>query len=488
MYRFFLIAILESLFLVSASSAQSNKQISLSSAIDIAKQHSATIKELQSAYRQAILEHDIYKASHKPSLTLVLTPSRYNRSIVQRYVSDQDQDVYRTQETLYSSGRLTLAQKVGFTGGDLFLYSEVGAYKTFGSNGYTQFTAVPVGFGYSQQLIGYNAYKWDKKIEEGRFQQAQQQLAYATEGLSANVSELFIAALLEQKQLELAKEALAISDTLLHQGYVLEKVGRLTQSNLLLLQLEKSKAEKSLLESESNSKSALRELCEYIGLPNQDRYFLSTPQLPTPIGLDEKEVSAYATLNNPINKQLALTTLSAKQILDKAQKQRYADASFEFTVGFNQTGRSFSDAYRKPLRQDIVSVGLNIPLIDWGIRKRTVAKAKEAVFVATLNEEEATKQLQRKSATLLSSYRLHFKMASLAKDNIAIARKLQQESHERFLLGKESLDILLRANQNVQESEQDYIIALKECWSSYFKLRQHMLYDWEKGIPISGKE
>lgn len=331
--------VLLSIYLLSlACSAQNLQQITLSSAVQTAKEKSSAIQGIRSTYYQAELEYKNHKASYKPNLAMGLTPGRYNHSIVQRYLSSEDQDVYRTQETLYSSGRLTLAQKVGFTGGDLFLYSEVGAYKTFGSNGYTQFTAVPVGFGYSQQLIGYNAYKWDKKIEEGRFQQAQQQLAYATEGLSANVSELFIAALLEQKQLELAKEALAISDTLLHQGYVLEKVGRLTQSNLLLLQLEKSKAEKSLLESESNSKSALRELCEYIGLPNQDRYFLSTPQLPTPIGLDEKEVSAYATLNNPINKQLALTTLSDKQILDKAQKQRYAEASFEFTMGLIKQG------------------------------------------------------------------------------------------------------------------------------------------------------
>lgn len=468
--------------------AQGVKQITLSSAVQIAKENSSAIKGIRSTYRQAELEYQNYKASYKPALTMDLIPGRYNHSIVQRYISSENQDVYRTQETLYSSGRMTLAKKVGFTGGDLFLYSEVGAYKTFGSNGYTQFTTVPIGLGYSQQLIGYNAYRWNKRIEENRFEQAQQQLAYATEGLSANVSDLFIAALFEQKQLELSKEALAISDTLLKQGYVLEKNGRLTQSSLLLLQFERSKSEKSLLESESRSKIALRELGEYIGLPNQDEYILNAPQLPTPIGMDEKDISAYSALRNPINKQLSLATLSAQQILDKAQKQRYAETSFELTVGFNQTGRTFSQAYSRPLRQDIVSIGLNIPLIDWGIRKRTVAKAKEAVFVAKLNEEEATKQLQRESATLLSSYRLHLKMASLAKDNIAIARKLRQESHERFLLGKESLELLLRANQNVQESEQDYIVALKDCWNSYFKLRQHMLYDWEKGVPISGNE
>lgn len=468
--------------------SQTFNPITISSAIQIAKEKSSAIRGILSTYYQAELEYKNHKANYKPNLAMALTPGRYNHSIVQRYLSSEDQDVYRTQETLYSSSQLTLTQKVGFTGGDLFLYSEIGAYKTFGSNGYTQFTTIPIGLGYSQQLIGYNAYKWNKRIEEIRFEQAQQQLAYATEGLSAKVSDLFIAALFEQKQLELSKEALAISDTLLKQGYVLEKIGRLTKSSLLLLQFEKSKSEKSLLESESRSKIALRELGEYIGLPNQDEYILNAPQLPTPIGMDEKDISAYSALRNPINKQLSLATLSAQQILDKAQKQRYAETSFELTVGFNQTGRTFSQAYSRPLRQDIVSIGLNIPLIDWGIRKRTVAKAKEAVFVAKLNEEEATKQLQRESATLLSSYRLHLKMASLAKDNIAIARKLRQESHERFLLGKESLELLLRANQNVQESEQDYIVALKDCWNSYFKLRQHMLYDWEKGVPISGNE
>ncbi len=49
------------------------------------------------------------------------------------------------------------------------------------------------------------------------------------------------------------------------------------------------------------------------------------------------------------------------------KKESRFNASFNASVGFNAVADELGDAYRHPLQQDLVSVSVSIPLIDWGI-------------------------------------------------------------------------------------------------------------------------
>ena len=95
-----------------------------------------------------------------------------------------------------------------------------------------------MGFlGYSQQLLGYNPYKWAKQIEDKRIELARQQLAYTFEEISVNVTTLYSDALIAQKELELARDYTSNTDILLQKGEELEKLDRATHSDVLLLSL-----------------------------------------------------------------------------------------------------------------------------------------------------------------------------------------------------------------------------------------------------------
>jgi len=72
-------------------------------ALRIAPTKSAAAQEAKSAYKISTLDYEIYRANLRPSLSLSLIPGRYNRSIVQRYDFESNQDIYRTQQTLFSS-------------------------------------------------------------------------------------------------------------------------------------------------------------------------------------------------------------------------------------------------------------------------------------------------------------------------------------------------------------------------------------------------
>ena len=114
-----------------------------------------------------------FKAGRLPSLTLHMTPLRYNRDFTRRYDSEQDIDVYRQQQSLYTYGNLAAQQNFDLTGGTFFMDTELGYFRNFGDQARSQYNSVPIRVGYRQDLLGYNRFKWEKKIEPLKFERAQ---------------------------------------------------------------------------------------------------------------------------------------------------------------------------------------------------------------------------------------------------------------------------------------------------------------------------
>ncbi len=121
-----------------------------------------------------------YKANRLPSLTLNMTPAQYNRDITKRYDSEQDLDIYRSQQSFYAYGNLAIKQNFDLTGGTFYLDTELGYMRSFGSNSYTQYTSVPIRVGYSQSLVGYNPFRWERKIEPLKYEKIKKEYIIMT--------------------------------------------------------------------------------------------------------------------------------------------------------------------------------------------------------------------------------------------------------------------------------------------------------------------
>lgn len=482
--RYKIILLCTFILISSVCYAQNKRKISLSYIIEAVKENSNSAKEAEVTYRKAKLNYEIYKYSYKPLLKLALRPINYNRNIIQRYLPESNQDIYRPQQTLFSYGKAIIEQKIGFTGGDLFLYSDISAYRSFGPNNTRQFTTVPIGLGYTQKLLGYNSYKWERKIENLRVKLITPQLAYELEGISSRACKLFYNILTIQKQLDLGKENINICDTILNHSILLEKLGRLTKSNLLQLKVEKLKAEQQVITLENKLSIAKMELFSFVKFPMDEDIDFEIPNSPKAITLSVDDVIGYSLENSQLIQKQCLEIVLAQQKIDKARKERYADMSLDLSIGLNQTSENLSKSYQSPLRQDVISVGITIPLIDWGIRKKNLKYAEELLHEAILKKEDIDAKIRREAHFLYRDYNLHLQTLKLIQENRKLAHTLQKESKERFIIGKENLETVLKANQHVEEIELDHIKALGDCWNDYYLLRQYMLYDWERNIKI----
>lgn len=91
---------------LSVVQAQKYMKLDLQSAIILANDSSLEAFRTQNMYLSGYWEYRTFKANRLPSLTLNLTPAEYYRDITKRYDSNQDLDVYRSQQSFSASGNL----------------------------------------------------------------------------------------------------------------------------------------------------------------------------------------------------------------------------------------------------------------------------------------------------------------------------------------------------------------------------------------------
>ena len=145
--------------------AQTKIVLDLQRTIELANDSSLEAFRVRNLYLSGYWEYRTYKANRLPSITLNATPAEYNRAITQRYDSENDVDVYRSQQSYFAYGNLSVKQNLDWTGGTFYVNSNLSYIRSFGATDATQFTSVPLRIGYSQSLLGYNAFKWEKRIE-----------------------------------------------------------------------------------------------------------------------------------------------------------------------------------------------------------------------------------------------------------------------------------------------------------------------------------
>ena len=109
---------------------------------------------------------------------------------------------------------LSVRQNLDLTGGTFYLESNLAYMRNFGDNSATQLTSVPIRIGYSQSLVGYNPFKWERKIEPLKYERVKKEFLYNVEKVSETATSYFFSLAMAQAEYNLAKENLASTDTL----------------------------------------------------------------------------------------------------------------------------------------------------------------------------------------------------------------------------------------------------------------------------------
>ena len=167
--------------------------LTLEKTIELANDSSLMAFRYRNMYQASYWQYVSFKANRLPSLSLTATPARYYRYMTQRYDSEQNIDIFRQQQMFSASAGLEVTQNFDLLGGSLYLETDLEYMRNFGQNKYTQYSSVPVRIGYRQDLLGFNAFKWERKIEPLRYEKAKKELIYNMESVSEQAVSYFFA-------------------------------------------------------------------------------------------------------------------------------------------------------------------------------------------------------------------------------------------------------------------------------------------------------
>lgn len=429
-------------------------------------------------------EYRSFKANRLPALSLDLTPIRYNRNFTKRYDSQENIDIYRKQQSLLSSGNLSLKQNFDWLGGTFFVDSELGYYRNFGDNSYTQYSSIPFRIGYMQQLLGYNPFKWEKKIAPLKYEAAQKELLYNIEQTAEEATTYFFRLAMAQAQYELAIYNLESSNKMLEIGEERFKIAGIRQSDLYTLKLDKINAQNSLQNAKIQIQRSMFALATYLGMDKNTPISLKLPNKPKVFTIKIDDAVTIAKNNNPQYVKSRQRILELEREMAVAKMKRYFNASLSASVGFNQVAENFTDAYKSPLQQDIFAVTLSIPLLDWGVRKGDYNVAKSNLAVAELSAEQEALKIEEDIIMTVGDFSIQQELIQSAEEALKLAKMAYEQTQERFIIGKVDMSSMTLANNRHQEAQRNYIAALQNYWLSYYKIRRLTLYDFEKDEPI----
>lgn len=474
-WKFFFAGIL----LSSSGIANGQTKLTLVDAIHIATDSSVAAFKAQNLYLSGYWEYRTYLAQKKPTFSLNTTLFDYNRALTKVYNSVLNVYEYKEQQNISSYANASITQSFSLTGGKFYFDSELSRLQNFGNDKYTQFSAVPFRVGFSQPIFGYNTFKWQRKIAPIKYEKAQKNYLQTVEIISLQMVDYFFDLLVARSKISMANTNVANADTLYSIGQKRLEIASLSLADVLTLKVDAFNARNNLAEAKKQLKTAQFIFYSYLRINENASVELNIPENLPSFQVNYDEVLQLAQKNNPDLLGYQQQLLESASDLEKTRRQSLLDATLNASYGLNQQSAFLNQAYQNPLDQQRATVGLSIPIVDWGQRHGKVNMAKKNFEVTKLTIEQANVDFRQQVIMAVTNFNMQQDIVKSANETRNLARQAFEITKQRFLIGKTDVNSLGLALNRQDQANLDYLNALRSYWKYYYTLRQLTLYDFE---------
>jgi len=487
MYRIALlsIAVLFSTQALSQSQTEAEvKVLSLPEVIEIAKDQSLMALMSRHQFRSSYWEYRTHLARFRPGLMLDATLPSLNNSTV--LVEQPDgSEKFVSKSNMQNSLSMRLNQNIGLTGGQVFVTSTFQRNDNFGEEPPNTYLAYPFTIGFLQPINGYNPLKWDRKIEPMKYEEAKLDYVNALERVSRQAVRYFFDLTLAQINLEIAHKNYANTDTLFQIAKGRYQLGTIAENDLLQMELSFLNSGTAMNEATIDLELRKSRIRSFLGFNERVSIELVlSGEIPT-IEMDYIRTLSEAKANNPELMNMERQLLEAQRRVAEARAEKGIRADLYAQIGMSQTSEDISNVYRDPNNNQRVEVGIQIPILDWGLGKGQYRMAQSAEEVVKTDVRQSQIDFDETIFLQVMQFNLQDDQVAIASKADTIADLRYEVTKQRFLIGK--IDVL---DLNVALEEKDvarrgYVQALRNFWDYYYDLRGLTLYDWQKDIKLT---
>lgn len=468
--------------LLSQGLGAATRRVTLDEAIAIARMSSVDAAVALNKLKTSYWEYRTYKAQFLPEVNFSATIPSYSKKY-SAYQLENGSYTFVRDNYLQMSGSMSIDQNIPLTGGKFSLNSTIDYLKQLDGAKDCRYMSVPVALTLTQPLFGVNTLKWDKRIEPVRYREAQADYLEATEQVAMSAITAYFDLLLAQSAVAVATQNLNNAETLYEVAKVKRGMGQISKNDLLQMELNLLEARSTLTSAKSSEKSSMFSLRSFLALDDNDTIIPIEPAEVRPVAVSYDDALEKAMRNNAVALNTRRRQLEADYAVAKA-KGDMRQINLFAQIGFTGTDNEFSGAYNRLKDNQVIEVGVSIPILDWGKRrgKVKIAESNRQVVASQLRQQNLN--FRQDLFILVERFNNQQQQVNLAAAADGIAATRYDTNVKTYPLGKISTLDLNDSQVKKDEAKAAYINELYRYWLYYYQLRSLTLWNFVDGTDI----
>lgn len=457
--------------------------LSLDDAIARARVRSVDATVALDELRTAYWEWRTFRADQLPELSFRATAPSYAKQY-SSYMDENGNYSFVRTNTLQASGELSVSQNVALTGGKVALSSSLDFLRQLDGTPYNRFMSIPVALSIEQPLFGVNTMKWDRRIEPVRYSEAKAAFLSATEDVARLTVDYYFTLLMSRENVEIARQNLDNATQLLAVAREKREMGKISQNDLLQMELNELDARAALTEYLSQLQSDMFQLRSFLDYGED---IVIVPVVPSEVPNAEivyGDALERATANNKFVKSMLRRQLEADYEVARARGDMREIKLFA-RLGYSGTDSEIGNSYANLRSNQVASIGFSIPLVDWGKRRGKVKVAESKRRVAESRIRRETMNFNQELFVLVERLGNQQRQLDLAEQSTRIASRRYQTNVETYLIGMISPLELNDSRVSKDNARREYIDRLYRFWTYWYQLRSLTLYDYSTRSDIN---
>ena len=263
------------------------------------------------------------------------------------------------------------------------------------------------------------------------------------------------------------------------------EMGTIGREKLLQLELSVLKDSLSLNTSQLQMRTALNQLCSFIGSAENATVLLNINYTVPVVALDYEEVLARALANSSFQLNQTIQGLEADEAVAQAKANRGLSASVHARFGMSGTAATFDESFATLQDQEVVGLSLTIPILDWGLGKGRV-KMSMAQAERTYSElEQKMIDFRQDLFTQVTEFNNQYSQCEISRRAAEIAEESYNIALKNFGEGTISVTEMNQIRTERDNALNTYITNIGSFWNSYFGIRKATLFDYMSGTDIN---
>jgi outer membrane protein TolC len=488
---FSLFFVLSSLLIAQAQTPlKYNYTYALEEVLDLAKEQSPEAIRVKNTFLASYWQYRSYRADQLPSLNFSASLPDFSRQLRSVDRIDSLGNIVTEHYPNFSNrvaGTLSLVQNLP-TGGSLSVYTSLERQdrfvNSFSEHEATDYITAPISVSLVQSIFGVNQWKWDRKIEPLRYEEAKRTYLKQLETISLRAIQYFFDLASAQQNLAIAEFNYANNDTLHKIAQGRYNVGTIGENDLLQSELNYLNAGSSLNEAQLNVETCQNRLRSFLGFNELVTVSIIIPADVPHALLEVERVMLWARKNNPDLLAYQRQLIEAEKRVAEEKSATGVKADLNLSFGLDQRAPDFNSAYQNPRDMQTARISLQIPILDWGRGKGRVRMAKSNQQVVQTQIDQALADFEQDVVLKVRQFNMQEVQFQIAAKSDTVAQKRYDVSKARFLIDKITITDMNNAQIDRDRSQQNFVNALRNYWNYYFQIRQLALYDFIKDEPL----